>query len=281
MSSRSSRVRSFTRLAAAFAFSFGAFIQGPASAMEAGSLLPPLDLLSPPSGSLLTSFVETDEVALADASGSNLQITRLSTSPRAVPPADGPLPSAGALAMSGSDRLFVPPAQVVQEASRARTMREALAASGDVERSRQCLAEAIYFEARGEPEEGQVAVAQVILNRVKSGRYPDTVCDVAYQNKERRNRCQFSFACDKEAARTPNPLDRVRNVRAWAKAVEIAEQVGQGERWLPWVANATHYHAARVNPGWRHAMVKLSQVGRHIFYRMPQITADLLKGDDT
>ena len=274
-------MRSFTRLAAVFAFSFGAFIQGPASAMEAGSLLPPLDLLSPPSGSLLTSFVETDEVAPADVPGSNLRITLLSTSPRAVPPADGPLPSAGALAMSGSDRLFVPPAQVVQEASRARTMREALAASGDAEWSRECLAEAIYFEARGEPEEGQVAVAQVILNRVVSRAFPGTVCGVVYQNSERSYRCQFSFACDAEAAKTPNALDRVRDPRAWAKAVAIADQVGNGARWLPWLGSATHYHATRVKPSWRRGLVKVSLIGRHIFYRMKRMPEDLLKGDET
>jgi len=134
------------------------------------------------------------------------------------------LPSAGVL-MPSEDSLFqspkkeIPPAQIVQEESRGRAMREAVAASGNVETSRQCLAEAIYFEARGEPEEGQVAVAQVILNRVRSGLYPGTVCDVVYQNKERHNRCQFSFACDQTAERVPDPMGRVRNPSAWAKAV--------------------------------------------------------------
>ena len=252
----------------------------PAAAFEAsGTLLPPEHVFSPykDTGAGGLGLAKPGEAAADAASGSAPEITTLAT----VPVTDSEFPNSGVLvSVPLPAPKGVPPSELVDEPGRAQAMRDALAASGDVEKSRQCLAEAIYFEARGEPEEGQVAVAQVILNRVKSNIYPGAVCDVVYQNKERRNRCQFSFACDKDAARTPNPLDRVRNVRAWAKAVEIARQVGEGERWLPSIGNATHYHAARVNPGWRHAMVKLSQVGRHVFYRMPQITADLLRGED-
>jgi hypothetical protein len=252
----------------------------PAAAFEAsGTLLPPGHVFSPHKepGTDGLGLTKPGETAAETAPGPAPQVATLAT----VPVTDAEVPSSGVLvSVPLPAPKGVPPSELVDEPGRAQAMRDALAASGDVEKSRQCLAEAIYFEARGEPEEGQVAVAQVILNRVKSNIYPGTVCDVVYQNKERRNRCQFSFACDKDAEQTPEPMDRVRNVRAWAKAVEIARQVGEGERWLPSVGNATHYHAARVNPGWRHALVKLSQVGRHVFYRMPQITADLLKGED-
>jgi spore germination cell wall hydrolase CwlJ-like protein len=195
----------------------------------------------------------------------------------------GLLPSAGLLmkpiqvAIPLPPRKGVPPSQTVDDPGRALAMREALAASGDVERARQCLAEAIYFEARSESEEGQVAVAQVILNRTRSKIYPSNVCDVVYQNADWYNRCQFSFACDRAARRRPNPVDRVRDPEAWAKAVAIADQVGSGERWLPWVGNATHYHADYVRPRWRRNMVQLSRVGRHVFYRLRSITRDLLK----
>ena len=249
---------------------------------------PPVELFSVPDMAQ-TAFVSHEDVPLASKLGPGIQVTTSSAAafePASVPEGSAPPPSAGVLRPGENGPLQppqtdIPPAQIVQEESRARAMREAVAASGDVEKSRQCLAEAIYFEARGEPEEGQVAVAQVILNRVKSRLYPGTVCDVVYQNKEQRNRCQFSFACDKTAERAPDPMDRVRNPSAWIKAVEIARQVGSGERWLPWIGNATHYHATSVRPRWRHGMVKLSQIGQHIFYRIARVTTDFLKGDDT
>lgn len=128
-------------------------------------------------------------------------------------------------------------------------------------RSEQCLAEAIYFEARGESKEGQYAVAQVVMNRVRSGFYPDNVCGVVYQNVHRRNACQFSFACD----RIP---DRVTNRHAWNLAVSIARDVTRGGAWLPSVGDSTHYHATYVRPNWIRDMVKEDKIGSHIFYRV-------------
>lgn len=132
---------------------------------------------------------------------------------------------------------------------------------GQLAESEKCLAEAVYFEARGEPVEGQYAVAQVVLNRVRSGYYPDTVCGVVYQNKHRRNACQFSFACD----RIP---DRVNNQHAWTIATGVARDVTEGGAWLPEVGGSTHYHATYVRPRWIRDMVKLDSIGRHIFYRV-------------
>lgn len=128
-------------------------------------------------------------------------------------------------------------------------------------RSEQCLAEAIYFEARGEPKEGQYAVAQVVMNRVRSGFYPDNVCGVVYQNVHRRNACQFSFACD----RIP---DKVTNRHAWNLAVGIARDVTRGGAWLPAVGDSTHYHATYVRPNWIRDMTREDKIGRHIFYRV-------------
>ncbi|NBN64365.1 cell wall hydrolase [Pannonibacter tanglangensis] len=123
-----------------------------------------------------------------------------------------------------------------------------------------CLAEAIYFEARGEIEEGQVAVGQVVLNRVKNPAYPDTICEVVYQNRHKRNRCQFSFACD-------TIPDRVSEGEAWTRAQRLARELVAGEQYLKMVDASTHYHATYVRPRWAGQMSKRGKIGLHIFYK--------------
>ena len=123
-----------------------------------------------------------------------------------------------------------------------------------------CLATAIYFEARGESYRGQVAVAQVVLNRVKDYRYPDTICAVVFQNQHRRNACQFSFACD-------GIPEVVNDRKSWAQAEEIAKKVTQGQLYLTEVGDATHYHATYVRPAWAPRMNKVTQIGLHVFYK--------------
>jgi spore germination cell wall hydrolase CwlJ-like protein len=123
-----------------------------------------------------------------------------------------------------------------------------------------CLATAIYFEARGESDRGQIAVGQVILNRVAHNLYPGTICSVVYQNQHRRNACQFSFACD-------GIPDRVTERKPWDKAEDIAKGVIAGELYLTEVGPATHYHATYVKPHWAPRMTKVTQVGLHIFYQ--------------
>ncbi|SDG39406.1 Cell Wall Hydrolase [Pelagibacterium luteolum] len=130
------------------------------------------------------------------------------------------------------------------------------------EREQWCLATGIYFEARGESYRGQVAVAQVIMNRVEDHRYPDTICGVVYQNQHRRNACQFSFACD-----GVTNVNRTSEVAAWHLAQEITQTVLNKEIYLTEVADATHYHATYVRPHWARNMDRLSQIGLHIFYR--------------
>jgi len=122
-----------------------------------------------------------------------------------------------------------------------------------------CLAQAVYFEARSEPFEGQVAVAYVILNRVKDRRYPDNICGVVFQNEKRRNHCQFSFACD---GLSDNPYE----LAAWNTARRVAggalKNAGSDV-----TAHSTHYHAKYVTPRWAKYLQPTLQVGRHIFYR--------------
>jgi len=127
-------------------------------------------------------------------------------------------------------------------------------------KEQKCLAEAIYFEARGESEEGQIAVAQVVLNRVKNPAYPDSICGVVYQNQHMRNRCQFSYACD-------GIKDRINSPGAWEKAKRIAREVSDGKAFSKMVDASTHYHATYVSPRWARSMMKRGQVGLHIFYK--------------
>lgn len=130
------------------------------------------------------------------------------------------------------------------------------------EREQWCLSTGIYFEARGESYRGQVAVAQVIMNRVEDHRYPDTICGVVYQNQHRRNACQFSFACD-----GVTNVNRTPEVAAWQRAQEITQTVLNEEIYLAEVGDATHYHATYVRPHWARNMDRVSQIGLHIFYR--------------
>ena len=127
-------------------------------------------------------------------------------------------------------------------------------------KSEKCLANAIYFESRGEPVRGQIAVAQVVLNRVFSPFYPKTVCDVVYQNAHRHNSCQFTFACD-------GIPDIVTEPDAWERAKRIARDMLDGRLWMPEVAKSTHYHAYWVHPNWVGEMKKFYSLGVHSFYR--------------
>ncbi len=128
-------------------------------------------------------------------------------------------------------------------------------------RQHRCLSEAIYYEARGETQRGQVAVAEVIMNRVRSGYYPNTICAVVYQGSERSTGCQFTFTCDGSKA------DRPRG-RAWDRSQRVATAVMLGYT-RPITQNATHYHTHAVNPVWNSGLVETANIGSHVFYRMP------------
>ncbi|MBZ9906322.1 cell wall hydrolase [Mesorhizobium sp. BR115XR7A] len=123
-----------------------------------------------------------------------------------------------------------------------------------------CLANGIYFEARGEAVRGQAAVAQVILNRVRNPAYPNSICGVVYQNDSWFNRCQFSFACDGRKKRIDNPV-------AYKTAQDVGMAVTAGKIFIPEVGSSTHYYANYVHPGWARTMQKMTKIGLHIFYR--------------
>ena len=192
-----------------------------------------------------------------------------------------PLPSDPSIVMKngiGGGQSVAPKGEVTGEDQRPMTPAERLGLdeAGRV-KSEICLAEAIYFEARGEAVRGQMAVAQVVLNRVFSGKYPNTVCGVVYQNAHRHLACQFTFACD-------GIPDIVREPDMWERAKTIAAEMLDGKLWLPEVGKATHYHASWVRPGWVREMTKMHRLGVHTFYR-PRAWGDGIEapewGDET
>lgn len=129
-----------------------------------------------------------------------------------------------------------------------------------VDRSRavECLTAAIYYEAASEPDQGQRAVAQVVLNRVAHPAYPNTVCGVVYQGSERTTGCQFSFTCDGALARRPAPFFRDR-----ARRVALAALAGAIE---PSVGLSTHYHTIQIHPYWAPSLHFITTIGAHRFY---------------
>ncbi|MCP2669790.1 cell wall hydrolase [Maricaulaceae bacterium EIL42A08] len=139
-------------------------------------------------------------------------------------------------------------------------------------RERQCMAEAIYYEARSEGLSGQMAVAEVIMNRVRHSAYPNTVCDVVYQGSERTTGCQFTFTCDGSMERAPYG-------RGWARSQLVAEHALMGFA-RPVTNRATHYHTTEVDPYWNDSLVRTRKIGSHVFYRFPNRSERQLLIDD-
>ena len=134
----------------------------------------------------------------------------------------------------------------------------AAASSGDdAQRANACLTAAVYYEARSEPVDGQRAVAQVVLNRVRDRAFPASVCGVVYQRSA--GVCQFSFVCD---GSTAHPVDD----RAWRLAQAVAS-AALGGIVYPSVGSATHYHTTAILPWWAASLARIGTVGSHIFYR--------------
>ncbi len=129
----------------------------------------------------------------------------------------------------------------------------------DIARAVDCLASALYYEAGNEAVEGQRAVAQVILNRVRHPAYPKTVCGVVYQGQERSTGCQFSFSCDGSMARTPNPA-------IWQRLRGLSQSMLTGTVYAP-VGWATHYHTDWVVPVWSAKLDKIRAEASHLFFR--------------
>jgi spore germination cell wall hydrolase CwlJ-like protein len=140
------------------------------------------------------------------------------------------------------------------------------ATAEDRRRALRCLTQAVYYEAGLEPSEGQAAVAQVVLNRVRDPNYPNTVCGVVFQGAERTTGCQFSFTCD-------GALAQGQVAWAWNRARAVAERALAGAV-ATRVGTATHYHADYVHPWWSPTLAKITQIGAHIFYRWKGVHGD-------
>lgn len=137
--------------------------------------------------------------------------------------------------------------------------RASFSAPDDADRALECLTAAVYYEARSEAPDGQRAVAQVVLNRVRDRAFPKTVCGVVYQGSTRRTGCQFSFTCD-------GSMLRPRDWMSWGRAKIVAAAALAGEVYAP-VGAATYYHANYVLPWWAPSLARVGSVGSHIFYR--------------
>ena len=133
-----------------------------------------------------------------------------------------------------------------------------------------CLTDAVYYEARGETQRGQQAVATVVLNRVKNPRFPKTVCGVVFQRAA--GTCQFSFACD-------GSMRRGREVDAWDDARRVAARALSGYV-LRDVGSATHFHTIDVSPDWGPKMLRVAQVGLHVFYRFNPHARDVIQAPE-
>lgn len=145
------------------------------------------------------------------------------------------------------------------KSAKSKEAQKAIAQRRSQQAEENCLARAVYFEARSESDLGQLAVAKVILNRVKDPEYPKTICGVVYQGSGRRNSCQFSFACD-------GLPDDVRSAKSWAHAKSIARRAIAGDAQVAAIGTATNYHADYVKPRWAKSMKRLIKIGRHVFY---------------
>jgi spore germination cell wall hydrolase CwlJ-like protein len=176
--------------------------------------------------------------------------------------------TAAALAKAGTDKLptaaVEPPplpelAEDIAVGSPATPFDLRQASDHDAQTALECLTAAIYYEARSESQEGQRAVAQVVLNRVRHPAFPKSVCGVVYQGSNRRTGCQFTFTCDGSLAGGRRP-------EAWERARRFAEEALSGYVYEP-VGLATHYHTTAIHPWWADALTKAVTIGHHIFYR--------------
>lgn len=135
---------------------------------------------------------------------------------------------------------------------------------------RDCLARAIYHEARGEPRDGQIAVAQVVLNRAASGLWPASICGVIRQGTKRGSKCQFSFAC--------KPQGKPVAGQGWEDAVTLADEMLAGRVWLPELGTADHFHRRDLKPVWRIKLTPLKTIGQHVFYQSAAMAGRVPRG---
>jgi spore germination cell wall hydrolase CwlJ-like protein len=136
----------------------------------------------------------------------------------------------------------------------------------------ECMTEAVYYEARGESARGQAAVAQVVMNRVSHPAFPKTVCGVVFQGAGRSG-CQFSFTCD-------GSMKRLRDTDAWERSRSVARRTLAGASGAD-IGRATHFHTTAVSPFWAPSMLRVAQVGTHIFYKLSPYRVQVAARDVT
>jgi spore germination cell wall hydrolase CwlJ-like protein len=206
-----------------------------------------------------------EEVQIVTPPANDPDIKASAVTPPAADPKAAPQP-----ASSSAGETVAPKGEVTGAGKRPRTPAERLGLdTRQRAKAEKCLADAVYFESRGEVKRGQIAVAQVVMNRVFSGFYPNNVCGVVYQNAHRKLACQFTFACD-------GIPDKIEEPDMWEQAKEIARDMLDGKLWLPEIGHSTHYHAYWVHPSWVNEMRKLYKIGVHSFYR-PRAWGDTIE----
>jgi hypothetical protein len=211
-------------------------------------------MLSPPSMTQFDARIAVEPAPVVAQPAPPQKIA--SVDPTALPDSTATLPAAN-ISLPATIAFLPPPAPGLPPPSPAQRLHLEGKERAKAER---CLANAIYFESRGELERGQMAVAQVVINRAFSGFYPNDICGVVYQNAGRHLACQFTFACDGRSK-------AINERSAWARANRIAKQTLDGQIYVPEVAKSTHYHAVYVHPNWVGEMKKLVRYGIHNFYR--------------
>ena len=199
--------------------------------------------------------LSSGRAATASSTTPGVRYDVVTLSPAAPPALLVALPRASAITKSPATAALPRPAPGPRE------IYTSLIAEGDMAKQQRCLAEAVYFEARSQSEEGRAAVAQVVLNRVRSELYPNTVCGVVYQNSHRHLACQFTFTCEGKSLRITEP-------EPWRAAVRIAREVYDGTTYLADVGASTHYHANYVRPYWAKKLKKMDTIGQHVFYKL-------------
>lgn len=131
-----------------------------------------------------------------------------------------------------------------------------------------CLSDALYYEARGEGEKGQKAIAEVIFTRLQKGKYGHSICAVVYEGAN-QPKCQFSFTCN-------GALKNTKNQVAWTKAQQLAARILTGEETLKnATGGAVNFHAITVDPEWAGELARTTQIGNHVFYKKPQIKREM------
>ncbi|HKK36522.1 MAG TPA: cell wall hydrolase [Paracoccaceae bacterium] len=173
----------------------------------------------------------------------------------APPAAAGGPGFAGLVAMAAGERMVLAQATPRSAARTLATTPAVPVSEVDLE----CLAKAVYFEARGEPEAGKVAVAEVVLNRVAHPDYPDSVCGVV--EDAGGGGCQFSWTCD-------GLSDRPRNAGLFERLRDLSARVASGEAQVV-TDGATHFHTVAIRPGWSRRLERTATIGAHHFYRLP------------